>query len=111
MFNHFLGELYKEVKVKDKVFSIHAVRARKGSRGTVQCHSLITLALDRREWSALCPSHFYPWWKSHHYLLYRKLGRSKRKSGRFGEEKNLLSLLGFKCWIVQPILNAVSQLP
>jgi hypothetical protein len=61
MFNHFLGELYREVKVKDKVFSIHAVRAHKGSRGIVQCYSLITLALDRREWSALCPSHFYPW--------------------------------------------------
>jgi hypothetical protein len=60
MFNRFLSELYKEVKVKDKVFSIHAVRARKGSRGIVQCYSLITFALDRCEWSALCPSHFLP---------------------------------------------------
>ena len=111
MFNHFLGEFYEQVKVKDKVSSIHAVRACKGGRGIVQCHSLINLALDGGEWSALCPSHFYPWGKSHHYLLYRKLGRSKRQSGYFGEEKNLLSLLGFKRWIVQPILNAVSQLP
>lgn len=43
MFNHFLGELYEEVKVKDKVFSVYAVRACKGSRGIVQCHSLLTL--------------------------------------------------------------------
>jgi hypothetical protein len=111
MFNHFLGELYQEVKLKDKVFSIHAVRACKGSRGIVQCHLLITLALDGGEWSALCPSHFYPWGKSHHYLFDRKLGRSERQSGHFGDKKNPLSLLGFKCWIVQPILSAVSQLP
>jgi hypothetical protein len=44
MFNSFLGELYEEVKVKDKVFSVHAVWACKGSRGIVQCHSLLTLA-------------------------------------------------------------------
>ena len=98
MFNHFLGELYEEVKVKDTHFSSHVLRACKGRRGIVQCHSPITFALD----GALCPSHFYLWGKSHHYLLYRKLGRSKRQSGYFGEEKNLLPLLGFKRWIVQP---------
>jgi len=103
--------LYEEVKLKDKVFSVHVLRACKESRGIVQCHSLISLVLDEGEWSALCPSHFYAWGKSHHYLSYRKLGRSERQSGHFGEEKNLLSLLRFKRWIVQPILNAVSQLP
>jgi len=101
MFNHFLGELYEEVKV----FSIHVVRARKGSRGIVQCHSLITLALDEGEWSALCPSHFYPWGKSHSCTGSWVV---LKESGHFGEEKNLLSFLGFKRWIVQPILNAVS---
>jgi hypothetical protein len=84
MFNHFLGELYEEVKVKDKVFSIHAVRACKGSRGMGQCHSLITLALDGGEWSSLCPSHFYP----------REIATTTSCTGSWVGPKDSLDILG-----------------
>ena len=41
--------------------------------------------------------------KKHLYLLNMRMVGSQSQSGCFGEEKSLLSLLGFKLWIIQPI--------
>jgi hypothetical protein len=47
----------------------------------------VTWAIDGGEWSALCPNHFYSWGKSHHYLLYWRLGRSKDTLDILGKRK------------------------
>jgi len=41
------------------------------------------------------------------YPLKRRMGRPQSQSGRYKEEKNLLLLLGFEPWIVQPIIQSL----
>jgi hypothetical protein len=48
-------------------------------------HAFLTLPLDRRGWSPLCP-------KSFQYLLNRKLNELEGRSGSYRNDKNLLLL-------------------
>jgi len=63
------------------------------------------MALYGGEWLTLCSSCF-----THReeqpppqYPLYRKLTGPQIQSGHFGEEENLLLLLGLELWIIQPV--------
>ena len=58
-------------------------------------HSFLTLALDGNEWLTSCLGFFAPR-NEPQYLLNRRLGECCCWSGHFGEERILLSLLGFK---------------
>jgi hypothetical protein len=53
----------------------------------VWLHVFFTSALDRGEWSALCPSHFSP--EERAPGTHEGMGGPQRNSGRCGEEKNL----------------------
>jgi hypothetical protein len=55
------------------------------------------------EWSTSCPGSFYTSRKEQHYSSKRKLVGSQSWFGHFGEEKNLLPLLGIELWIVLPV--------
>ena len=48
--------------------------------------------------------------KCRRYPLNRRLGGPQTWCRRFGEEKNLLSLLGLKPWTVQPVAKSVHGL-
>jgi len=75
----------------------------KGCRGVEIIAPLVcTLALDGDGWSVSCPGSF-----SRKQLQvpieYELFFGSWGQFGHFGEERNVLSLLGFKPWIVQPV--------
>jgi hypothetical protein len=65
-------------------------------------HGLVTSALNGNEQPVLCPDRF-----THninpYYILNKRLGEIRKKSGRFREEINLLPLLRFEFLIVHPI--------
>jgi hypothetical protein len=54
----------------------------------------LTSAQGGGEWLASLPGRFTPAGKRLRYVLFRRLGGPKSRSGRCGEEKNLWS-----CWI------------
>jgi hypothetical protein len=68
-------------------------KAYRGSR--VQLHSVLTLALDGGEWLTSCPGCFTPRMEPQ-YPPNTTLGGPQSRSGRFGEEENLLLLPTFK---------------
>jgi len=49
----------------------------------------------------------YPSGKSHQYALNMKLGKPQSLSGHFGDKKDLLPLLKFEPWIVQPVAQSL----
>jgi hypothetical protein len=57
---------------------------------------LLTSALDGGVWSASRPGRFTPRGKNTRYPLDRRLSGPLSRSGRCGEEKNLLLLLGIE---------------
>jgi hypothetical protein len=59
-------------------------------------------ALDGGEWSASLPGRFTPGERAARYPLYLKLGRPSGRSGRYGEEKNIVSA-GNRTPAVQPV--------
>ena len=67
----------------------------------VQLHPFLTLALDRDQWLNSSPGHFTRG-NERRYLFNRRLSGPQRRSGRFGEDKNLLPLQGFEPRTVQP---------
>jgi hypothetical protein len=67
----------------------------------VKLHSFLILALDRGEWSA-SHSGIYLEGKGPKYPL-KAAKWAPGQSGYFREEKNILSLLGFESWIVEPV--------
>jgi len=56
--------------------------------------------MDAHEWSTSWPGRFNPG-EEPRYTVYRSLGGPQSRSGRFGEEKNLLSLQKFEPRTVQ----------
>jgi hypothetical protein len=56
---------------------------------------------DGGVWSTSHPDHFTPGEEA--YSIETTLGGSQSWSGHFGEEKNILSLLGFELLIIQPV--------
>jgi hypothetical protein len=71
-------------------------------------HSLLPSALDGSVWSTICPGRFIPK-KQRRYPLNRRLGGPQSRSGRFGENKNLLSLPEFESRTVQHIVGAYGK--
>jgi hypothetical protein len=89
----------KDVKnVKD--VPVHYWKAHR--RAGVITHLVCRLDIRRQDRN-LRLSRFTPG-KERQYLLYMKLGGYKCRSGRFGEEKNLLPLPRFEPRIFQPIV-------
>jgi hypothetical protein len=66
-----------------------------------QPHSVLTFKFDGGEWSTSHCSYLIPR-KETQYPLKRRLGGPWGLSEHFGEDRNLLPLLAFKLWIVQP---------
>jgi hypothetical protein len=60
----------------------------------VQLHVLLTLALNRREWSASCHAALAPGGKGLKILLDRRLDALQSWMGSSEEEKNMLPLSG-----------------
>jgi hypothetical protein len=54
--------------------------------------SLLTSAVDGGEWSASRPGCFTPKEIALRYLLYRRLGGPQSRSGRYGEDKNIVPI-------------------
>jgi hypothetical protein len=71
-------------------------------RVQIRCNSILTSAPDAGERSASRPGRFTP--GKEHRSSWR-LGGAQSRSGRFGREKNLLSLTGF----VPPIVQTVAK--
>ena len=65
-------------------------------------HSFLNSALDRYEWSALCPT-LYPMETTPVIHWDTRLCGLLNRSGCFGEEGNLLPLLGSETHIIEPI--------
>jgi len=63
---------------------------------------LLNLELDGDEWSASCPGYFTPA-KESLLPMNRRLGESQNRSKCFGKDINLLPLLGFEPWFIQPV--------
>jgi len=77
--------------------------AMKGCRGIeIIAPRVCTLALDGGGWSASCPSSLTSRKQLQVSIEYGLFG-SWGQFGHFGEERNVLSLLGFRTWIVQPV--------
>ena len=66
----------------------------------VLLYSSMTAALERGEWSAVCPGHTLPLGKTR-YPFYRRLGGPQ---GRSGWAENLVPT-GIRSWIVQPVVS------
>jgi len=74
----------------------------------VYIHSFLTTAVGGGEWSTSFPCCCTPV-KEPQYPLNRRLDGAHSWSGHFGDEKNLLPLLGFKPQIVQPTSYSLYQ--
>jgi hypothetical protein len=62
----------------------------------IQVEAFLTSVLSGSEWSASRPSYFTPRGKKPRYPLDRRLGMPQNRSGRGGEEKISLFLLGIE---------------
>jgi hypothetical protein len=65
----------------------------------------LTSALDGGEWSASRHGRYNPRERASRYLLYRRLAGPQSRSGRYGEEKNLVP-----AGIETPAVKSVAQL-
>ena len=89
------------VAVLRNVVFVHTIKSHRGSWGTAP---LILNLGARRKWVVnFAPRPLYPW-KEYRYPLYRRLGGSRSRSGRFRED-NLSPPAGFKPRIVQPVAS------
>lgn len=92
--------LRTEKKDEEGIVPIYAI---KGCSGVEIIAPLVcTLALDGGGWSASCPSSLTSRKQLQVPTEYEVFG-SWNQFGHFGEERNVVSLLGFKPWIVQPV--------
>ena len=80
------------------------MKAYKGTRGIAPLN-LGTRWLKR---VSLMPGCFTLWERIPHQPLNIRLGEPQSQSGHAGEKINLLSLLGFKLWIIQHIAQSLS---
>jgi hypothetical protein len=71
---------------------------------------MYVLALDGGEWLGSCHDHFAPE-KSRKCPVNRRLGGLRYHSVSFGEENDLLSLLGFAPQISLNVVGLVTDLP
>jgi hypothetical protein len=79
--------------VRVKVVRVHAIKALRGSKGIAPL--TLNLGAGRGEWLTSRLSSFTRWTELR-YLLNRRLHRPQRWFRRFGVQKNLLTLKGFK---------------
>ena len=98
---HLCGAVYF-VRYKIKFFPAHTMETCRGNG--------VDLDTGRRWAIGLTLRPHYSRWISTPSSLNRRLGVSQSGSGRFGEEKYLLPLLGFKLRFVQTVNLAVSWL-
>jgi len=77
---------------KGSIVPVHAVKAICGVE--VELRLFLSSALDGGERSSSCPNHFMPQ-KEPQCRFSRRLGATQSQSSCFGEEINLLPLLGF----------------
>jgi len=54
----------------------------------VQLHTFLTIALDRGEWSALCPSYFNP--RERTLITHRRVSEPQNRAGYGGKERKSL---------------------
>jgi len=59
--------------------------------------------------SGLTPGPIYPWRKSSHHQLNRKLSWPGSGSGRFVHEIIILHLKGFELWIIQLVAQSLQS--
>jgi hypothetical protein len=85
-FYYFLKALHTIIPIEGKTVTVHAVKAH--GQMEIQLNSSFNLVQ-----SLVCFSHFTLRQKSTWNSLSRQLGGHQSKSGCFGEQKNLLSLL------------------
>jgi hypothetical protein len=86
---------------KGKVVPVHTLKTYRGS-GSI--YPLTVNRNTRQKWElSLIFRPIYHWVKSRQYELDRRFGGHQSRCGRLGEEKNLLSLLGFEIRILQPV--------
>jgi len=69
----------------------------------IQLHAFLTLVLDGGDWSASRLRPLYPQGKSPWYPLDRRLGGTRSRSGRGGEETNSQPLPGPESPIIEPV--------
>jgi hypothetical protein len=86
---HIASDLSKG-KGKGSVVCVDIIKAFGGSGGIVWL--TINVGIRWRSVVSLMPWSLYPYGKSLHYPLNRRLGRPVSQSGCFGEDKNLLLL-------------------
>jgi len=84
---------------KSKVVPVHTMKAYSGSRCIAPY--VIHLAEDGGKGSTTCPS-CITLRKEPQHSLYMRLDGPRGKSGYFVEDKNLMTLPGFKLLTVQP---------
>jgi len=70
----------------------------------VKRHVFLTSVLEGGKWSASSSGALPPWGKSSRYPLDRRLGGSQSRSGRGGEEKEILAPAGNRTPVVQPVV-------
>jgi hypothetical protein len=75
----------------------------------IQLRSFLTMTLDDGEWLT-SRSRRYILRKESRNTLNRRLGGTHSRSGRFGEEKNLLPLPGFELRTVQTVTQSLHPL-
>ena len=76
------------------MFPLRAMKACKGSRYNMQRPAFLTSAVDGDGWSTSRP-YCFTLRKEHRYRLNRRLGGTKKRSGRSRKKDNFLLLLGF----------------
>jgi hypothetical protein len=67
---------------------------------------ILTLGIRWTEWSVSRLRSFTPWSRTP-VPTEKRFGGTQNQSGLFGEEKNLLPLLGFKSQTVKPIAQSL----
>ena len=87
---------------KEKVVPVHTLQAYVGSRSI--CPLVFNLSTRQRWEVSLTFRPIYDGRKSRQYVLGRRFGGHESRSGRFGKEKNLLSLPGIKLRIAQSVV-------
>lgn len=87
-------------KGKGKVFSVHAVKAYRGTRGIVPL--ILNLRTNGGQWWSLCLLTLAAG-KSTQYLSNRRLDEPQSWFGCFGEQLNLLHMLLFRPKIFQSV--------
>jgi hypothetical protein len=101
-----LWEVWTVVKSNGEAFYIHAMKAYGRGRAPL----VLNLGSSWRTVVNFTPWPLYPM-KERWYPLNRMLGGSQIRSGRFGDEKNLLPVPGFEQQTVHPRRDYVTPAP